>query len=91
MAKAKAASSPLAFPPQKVDLSSARLERPSWEKANVRFLLIERGQDEDVRDHPEVAPLLEEGWQIESIQPRVVEEGSRLLVLLHRPATQPPE
>lgn len=73
-----------AFSTQKVDLSGVSLERPSWEETSVRFLLIKRGQAEEVGDHPKIAPLLEEGWRIESIQPRVIEEGSRLLVLLHR-------
>lgn len=68
---------------QNANFSGARLERPSWEELNVRFLLIERGQNEDVGAHPEVVPLLQEGWEIGSVQPRVLEgKGSRLLVLL---------
>lgn len=71
---------------QELDFSGARLEEPSWDELSVRFLLIQRGQAEDAGAHPEVAPLLQEGWKIGSIQPRVVEgKGSRLLVLLHRP------
>ena len=53
--------------------------------ASSRVLLAEFRCGEAVEHHPEVSPLLQEGWAIKSAVPRLVEgEGVKLLVVLHR-------
>jgi hypothetical protein len=49
------------------------------------MLLLVDLQSADVRRHPDVAPLLRNGWRVKSAVPRVVEsEGAKLLVVLVR-------
>ena len=53
---------------------------------DARLLLVDFRNGEAVRDHPEIAPLLDEGWRIKSAVPRLVEaKGTRLLVVLAPP------
>lgn len=51
----------------------------------IKLLLVDFRNGEPVRVHPDVAPLLNDGWSIRSAVPRIVEdEGTRLFVVLTR-------
>lgn len=51
----------------------------------IKLLLVDFRNGESVCAHPEVAPMLNDGWTIRSAVPRIVEdEGTRLLVVLTR-------
>lgn len=59
----------------------------SFGSASSRVLLADFRCGEAVEQHPDVLPLLNEGWAIKSAVPRLVEgEGVKLLVVLHRAA-----
>lgn len=65
-----------------------REARPS--SPRTQLLLIDAADAADVALHPDVAPLLQQGWQIRSATPRLVEaQGTRLLVVLRRPDRVP--
>ena len=49
------------------------------------LLLVEFRGGEAVTRHPDVAPFLRQGWKVHSARPRLTEEGTRLLVVLHAP------
>ena len=52
-------------------------------------MLVDFRSGECVSQHPEIAPLLNEGWQIRSAVPRIVEaQGTKLFVVLSQ-ATRP--
>ena len=74
------------LPPTHVDaeatptLSTSSLPDVS---AGVKLLLVEFRSGEAVLLHPEVAPLIQQGWRLRSAVPRIVEgEGLKLLVTL---------
>ena len=56
----------------------------------TKLLLVDLRDGTGIDDHPEIAPLLEQGWTIRSATPRLVEsKGMRLLVVMgqaHRTA-----
>ena len=61
----------------------------STAQGDSKLLLVEFRSGEAVRMHPEIAPLLTEGWRIKSAVPRLVEaKGTRLLVVLTPPAVR---
>lgn len=50
-----------------------------------RVLVVEFRSGEAVQQHPELVPLIEDGWNVRSAVPRLVDgEGIRLLVVLDR-------
>lgn len=52
-----------------------------------RVLLVDFRSGEPVHRHPDLLPLLVDGWMIKSAVPRLVEnEGLKLLVVLRRAA-----
>jgi hypothetical protein len=52
-------------------------------------LLVDFRSGEAVRKHPEIEPLLSQGWRIKSAVPRLVEaKGTKLLVVLTPPAAR---
>ena len=54
----------------------------------IKLLLVDFRNGESVGAHPDVAPLLRDGWSIRSAVPRIVEEeGTRLFVVLTRRKT----
>lgn len=76
-----------AVPPPSIDaeaapsLPSAPLDRAT--EPGAKLLLVEFRSGEAVVLHPEVMPLLQQGWRIRSAVPRIVEgEGLKLLVTL---------
>lgn len=59
-------------------------------KAGAKLLLVEFRSGEAVVLHPEVMPLLRQGWRVRSAVPRIVEgEGLKLLVTLTQPSKVP--
>lgn len=55
-------------------------------RGDAKLLLVDFRSGEAVREHPEVEPLLSEGWRIKSAVPRLVEaKGTKLLVVLTPP------
>jgi len=59
--------------------------------SRVRLLRIDFQPDAAIDDHPEVAPLLRDGWHIRRRTPRLVErEGVQLFIVLTRPANPTP-
>ena len=57
---------------------------------DARLLLVDFRSGECVADHPEIAPLLKDGWHVRSAVPRIVEmEGTKLFVVLGRNDTVP--
>lgn len=59
--------------------------------SRVRLLRIDFQPDTSIANHPEVAPLLRDGWHIRSKTPRLVErEGVQLFIVLTRPADATP-
>lgn len=51
-----------------------------------RVLLLREGPFKEIGRHPEVVPLLQEGWSLDSVYPLGPEKQKRrLLVLLCRP------
>ncbi len=54
-------------------------------RGNARLMLVDFRSGESVAQHPEIAPLLSDGWLIQSAVPRMVEaRGTKLLVVLSR-------
>lgn len=50
-----------------------------------RVLLVDFRSGEPVHRHPDIAPLLSDGWIVKSAVPRLVEnQGLKLLVVLKR-------
>lgn len=57
------------------------------EKPGSKVLLVDNPAAETVTKHPAIAPLLNNGWELESAVPRLVEsQGTKLLVVLTHPA-----
>lgn len=57
---------------------------------SIRFLLIDRSSRAQVRTHPDVAALLDKGWKIIRLEPRVTEgHGAQWLVALTNAHTVP--
>ena len=55
------------------------------DRDDSRLLLVDFRSGESVAQHPEIAPLLNDGWHIRSAVPRIVEtEGTKLLVVVSR-------
>lgn len=55
--------------------------------ASSRVMLVDFRSGEPVQRHPEIVPLLVDGWMIKSAVPRLVEnQGLKLLVVLKRSA-----
>lgn len=53
-----------------------------------KLLLVDFRSGESVRKHPDVLPLLTQGWRIKSAVPRLVEsKGTKLLVVLTPPVS----
>lgn len=68
----------LTFPPNR--LASAA-------KTQTKLTLVDFRSGESVSRHPELAPLIAEGWTVRSAVPRIVEtDGPQLLVVLTKPA-----
>lgn len=60
--------------------------RPILPEPRLKVLLVDFHRGKALSQHPDVAPLLEQGWEVKSVAPRVVEaEGLKLLVVLQRP------
>lgn len=58
--------------------------------AETKLLLLPFRSGEAVQQHPELAPLLAQGWRLKSAVPRIVEgDGLRLFVVLTQPQTLP--
>lgn len=57
--------------------------------ARAKLLLVDFRSGEAVRQHPDVAPLLKDGWSVTGAAPRVTPEGTRLLVVLAPPGSSP--
>ena len=56
--------------------------------APIKLLLVDFRSGESVCQHPDVKPMLSDGWSIRSAVPRLVEdEGTKLLVVLTRRKT----
>ena len=71
-----------AAPQKAVPALPARHSAPQ-PSAGTKLLLVDFRSGEAVAQHPEVAALLHQGWQIRSAVPRIVEaEGPKLLVIL---------
>lgn len=61
--------------------------RSSTAQGDAKLLLVDFRSGEAVRKHPEIEPLLSQGWRIKSAVPRLVEaKGTKLLVVLTPPA-----
>ena len=61
----------------------------STAQGDAKLLLVDFRSGEAVRKHPEVAPLLSQGWRIKSAVPRLVEaKGTKLLVVLTPPSVR---
>lgn len=71
------------------DKESTRNASGGVKLSGSKLLLVDFRNGEAVRDHPEIEPLLLEGWRIKSAVPRLVESrGTRLLVVLAPPMAQ---
>lgn len=54
-------------------------------RAATRILLVDFRGGECVSKHPDIMPLLEDGWHIRSAVPRLIEqEGTKLMVVMSR-------
>src|SRR5690606_12225473 len=61
----------------------------STAQGDAKLLLVDFRSGEAVRNHPEIAPLLRQGWRIKSAVPRLVEaKGTKLLVVLTPPTVR---
>lgn len=61
----------------------------STARGDARLLLVDFRSGEAVRMHPEIAPLLNQGWRIKSAVPRLVEaKGTKLLVVMTPPSAR---
>ena len=59
-------------------------------ETGAKLLLVEFRSGEAVGLHPEVTPLLSQGWRVRSAVPRIVEgEGLKLLVSLTQSGVPP--
>ena len=92
--QAKSNTSPLAaeaVPPSAIDADAlSSLPAVAHPEAGAKLLLVEFRSGEAVGLHPEVTPLLREGWRVRSAVPRIVEgEGLKLLVSLTQPGPLP--
>lgn len=60
-------------------------------ESRLKLVLVPFRHGERVEAHPDLAPLLRQGWRVKSVAPRVVEgEGLKFLVVLHRPRLKRP-
>ena len=76
-----------AVPPPSIEADATpTLVAPPLPGIGAKLLLVEFRSGEAVDLHPEVAPLLRQGWRLRSAVPRIVEgEGLKLLVTLAQP------
>lgn len=65
---------------------STNLFRRSTDEARPtrKIFVVEFRSGEAVNRHPELAPLISDGWEIESAVPDVADEGVKLLVVMIR-------
>jgi len=61
--------------------SSVKTVRPSL-KTRTRLLLLPFRSGEAVTEHPDLSPMIKDGWRIQSASPRVTKDGTRLFVVL---------
>ena len=81
VAEVESKSAELPHPPA-ANLAS----RPA--KILTKIMLVQFRNDESVSKHPELQSFLEQGWNIRSAVPRIVEsEGTKLLVVMAKPET----
>lgn len=60
-------------------------------ESRLRLVRVPFQHGERMEAHPDLAPLLREGWQVKSVAPRVIEgEGLTFLVVLQRPRLRRP-
>lgn len=91
----ESSTSPRAFRPSPVPpatMISGRATtsvRGGDSSARAKLLLVDFRSGEAVRQHPDIAPLLEEGWSVTGAAPRVTPDGTRLLVVLAPPGASP--
>lgn len=71
-----------ALPPGEASLEALPV-RPG--RSLTKLLLVDFRSGEAVHQHPDIVPFLQQGWQIRSAVPRLVEsKGTRLLVVLNQ-------
>lgn len=49
-----------------------------------KLVMVDFRSGESILTHPGIMPHVEEGWHVQSAEPRVTEEGTQLLVVLAR-------
>ncbi len=65
-------------------------ERSRLDALQTKIVIVDFRSGEAVRSHPDLAPLLKQGWQIRSAAPRIVETaGASMMVVLTQPALTP--
>lgn len=79
----------LVRPSPRTSEATTRSASPSSdEHSTVNVLLVDAPSEQAVRQRPEIAPRLANGWKIRSASPRVVEtDGAMWLVVLERSPT----
>lgn len=74
---------------QRPSVSTPEPDRPAIEpsESTIKLLLVEFRSGEAVERHPSVESWVEDGWEVRSAVPRVVESGeTKLLVVLEKKA-----
>lgn len=63
-------------------IASERAAEASSGVYRTKLVMVPFRSGEAVIRHPDICPLLEDGWKIKSATPRITTEGTKLLVVL---------